>query len=155
MEAINEVNGPEAMSSAALMAVILMSIVLKATARKVLVAIFILIVPAIEGQVDDLILGFGLIVVMLKFEGSSYFDPPVYDFGFRAPEDQKLNKLFWVNAIVAVCWDLALCGAMIIYANYRVQLTYCRVWHLAVFLVIYFSAYVVVIGWICKVRHGD
>jgi hypothetical protein len=146
MEAINAVNGPGAMSSA-WVALILMSFVLEAAGRKVLIAIFILIIPAIEGQATDLLIGFGFVCSM--FPGLGFFRPPA--FGLRDPEEQRRNRFIWSDCMVRVFWDSVCCCLIAVYAIVQVkykQACY-QVWQLGVLLVICFSTHLVVFVWVC------
>jgi hypothetical protein len=136
IEAIIEVNELESAHSA-LVALILLSIVLEASFRKILIGFFIVLIPAIEGQVSDLFVGFAYAIKIFRYLG--FFDLPAFRVDSEA---QQRNRVYLVNAVAVVLWDIMFCCSIATQARYPM-------WLLVVLLVICFSTYVVVIVWVC------
>jgi hypothetical protein len=136
IQAIIEVNELESANSA-LVALILLSIVVQASFRKILIAIVSVVIPVIEGQVSDLLIGWALAFKI--FTDLGFFETPVF---LLDPGAQLRQRVYRSNVIAVVLWDLMICCNIVMQVRNQV-------WQLVGVLVICFCTYLVLIVWVC------
>jgi hypothetical protein len=134
MEAIRLANGV-AEPSAAVLRLMFLSVLLQGFFRKFLIMLCVEIIPTVQDQFAEFLIGFFIV----SFE---LFKPRL----IRCFHDGQFDRFYWLNGVLAVCWDFAALAA-VVFALQRNSfgISYYSV----VLLMIFLSTYLVFIGWLC------